>query len=142
MLEPAGDLGLEQEAGAAGEVRGLFGKNLLEGDLAVELASSATLTMPMPPRAWGRSTRKRPPVDVGWPRPGLRSEVASASRSSPGFVSESACDQAGSTARLIGELSQSGVELRLADLPEARHQCWRRRDRGETSLEVAAVLGE
>ena len=37
MLQPAGDLGLEQEAGAAGRVVGVLGLDLLERDLAVQL---------------------------------------------------------------------------------------------------------
>ena len=37
MLQPAGDLGLEQEPTAAGRVVGVLGEDLLERDLAVEL---------------------------------------------------------------------------------------------------------
>ena len=37
MLEPAGDLGLDEEAGAAVRVVGVSGEDLLEGDLAIEL---------------------------------------------------------------------------------------------------------
>ena len=37
MLQPAGDLGLEQEAGAAGRVVGVPVEDLLERHLAVEL---------------------------------------------------------------------------------------------------------
>jgi hypothetical protein len=36
VLQPAGDLGLQQEAGAAGRVVGLLVADLLEGDLAVQ----------------------------------------------------------------------------------------------------------
>ena len=37
MLQPAGDLGLEQEAGAAGRVVGVLLEDLLQRDLAVQL---------------------------------------------------------------------------------------------------------
>ena len=37
MLQPAGDLGFEQEAGATGGVVGVLLLDLLEGDLTVQL---------------------------------------------------------------------------------------------------------
>ena len=49
MLQPPGDLGFEQEAGAAVRVVGAFGSELLEGDLAVELGVEGHGDLPQAP---------------------------------------------------------------------------------------------
>ena len=51
VLQPAGDLGLEQEACAAVRVVGVLVEDLLEGDLAVQLAVEGHEDRPQPARA-------------------------------------------------------------------------------------------
>ena len=73
MLQPAGDLGLDQEPGAAGGVVGVLGLDLLEGDLAVQLriqrheddADAAAGVVPQQPEATafrGRLAQAEAPV--------------------------------------------------------------------------------
>ena len=68
VLQPAGDLGLEQEPLAADRVVGVVVEDLLERHLAIELGVEATKTAPRPPRAWGRRTRNRSPPEFASPR--------------------------------------------------------------------------
>ena len=64
MLQPAGDLGFQQEPLAACRVVGMVVEDLFERDLACSSASTATKTTPRPPCACGRRTRNRWPWTV------------------------------------------------------------------------------
>ena len=68
MLQPAGDLGLEQEPRPADGVVGVLVLDLLEGDLAVQLVVVGDEDLPRPPLAWGRRMRNR------WPSRGGRAD--------------------------------------------------------------------
>ena len=53
MFQPAGDLGLDEEPGAAGGVVGVVVEDLLEGDLAVQLGVERHEDRPQPAAGMG-----------------------------------------------------------------------------------------
>ena len=65
MLQAAGDLGLEQEASAAGRVVGVAVEDLLEGHLAVELAVERHEDRPEAPLGVGPQHPEPSPVGAG-----------------------------------------------------------------------------
>ena len=67
MLQPAGDLGLEQETLAAHRVVGVTVQDLLERHLTVQLVIERHEDGARPPLACGRRTRNRSPSDVAVP---------------------------------------------------------------------------
>ena len=146
MFQLARDLGFQQEAGAAGDVVGLLRQDLLERDLAVELAverhadhpDTAPGVRPQGAEATAVGTRSpetRSPETRG--PVGRRVGVALGAECRFGRVADrrTVVDQAGGPV-------QRGLDVGIPQVPQAGHQCRRRGDRGQAPLGIAAVLLE
>jgi hypothetical protein len=72
VFQAAGDLGFQEEAGAAVRIVGVPVLDLFEGNLAVQLFVASYKHLSQPPLAWGRRMRKRCPDDVEAPTVGAR----------------------------------------------------------------------
>ena len=68
MLQPAGDLGFEEEPGAAGGIVGVVVEDLLEGDFAVKLAVERDEDRAQPAACMGPQHAETLAVAGGWPQ--------------------------------------------------------------------------
>ena len=132
MLEPAGDLGFENEPGAAGGIVGVMVEDLLEGDLTVELGVECD------------EDRSQPSASVG-PQHAKPLAVAGGSAHRGRGIGVDGIVRRGRM-RARADVADGGVDVGIAHRDEAGHHRPWSRDGGEALFDVIAmpfqVLGD